>query len=279
VALWLAGFGWCINGTPTSPELPTNPEPATTLWESYDEPSMRQWVDESSRDHHYSASINTFLRKMLAGLDQPHGRSAWEVVRCRPAAIFWPSLLPTASATLRSRRGAVGCAWSSRPTSPPPPPPAVGLPVARLCAYSPMWTGALNKPAPLELRCAAGETIERLVWARWQAFTSGADAPEGVNGWCGGRCIIFGGALTEMYLCNVCSCQEILRRHGRAQALLRGPGPAQECVRHRRHGKARAAVRGEAVLQPHWCGAHAWAPMQGRCGERAVSILESFHID
>jgi endonuclease/exonuclease/phosphatase family metal-dependent hydrolase len=24
--------------------------------------------------------------------------------------------------------------------------------------------------------------------------------------------------LTEIYLCNVCSCQEVLRRHGRGQA-------------------------------------------------------------
>jgi hypothetical protein len=44
----------------------TNPiEPATSLWESFDVFSMNQWLDESSRDHHYEASINTFLRKYL----------------------------------------------------------------------------------------------------------------------------------------------------------------------------------------------------------------------
>jgi hypothetical protein len=33
---------------------------------------------------------------------------------------------------------------------------------------------------------------------------------------CGGRCAPFGGAVwTEIYLGNVCSCQEILRRNGR----------------------------------------------------------------
>ena len=52
-------------------------EPATSLWESYDAPSMHQWVDESSRDHHYSASINTFMRKYLAGLDQPLGSAGF----------------------------------------------------------------------------------------------------------------------------------------------------------------------------------------------------------
>jgi hypothetical protein len=25
---------------------------------------------------------------------------------------------------------------------------------------------------------------------------------------CGGRCVLFGGRLTEIYLCNVCSCQK-----------------------------------------------------------------------
>jgi hypothetical protein len=90
----------------------TNPmEPATSLWESYDVPTMHQWVDESSRDHHYSASINTFLRKYLGGLDQPVGGAAWKVVKCRPEAAHWPHLLGKASATLVSRRGKVGCAW------------------------------------------------------------------------------------------------------------------------------------------------------------------------
>ena len=40
-----------------------NEEHATSLWESWDGSSMQQWFDESSRDHHFSASINTFLRK------------------------------------------------------------------------------------------------------------------------------------------------------------------------------------------------------------------------
>jgi hypothetical protein len=37
-------------------------------------------------------------------------------------------------------------------------------------------------------------------------------------GWgCGSRCVLFGGRLTEIYLCGVCSCPEILRRNGRGQ--------------------------------------------------------------
>ena len=38
-----------------------NEEHATSLWESWDGSSMQQWFDESSRDHHFSASINTFF--------------------------------------------------------------------------------------------------------------------------------------------------------------------------------------------------------------------------
>ena len=68
---------------------------------------MHQWVDESSRDHHYSASINTFIRKFIGGLDQPRGSIAWEVVRCKPDAARYPDLLGEASASLESRRGTV----------------------------------------------------------------------------------------------------------------------------------------------------------------------------
>jgi hypothetical protein len=109
---------------------------------------MHQWLDESSRDHHYSASINTFLRKSLTGLDMPRGASAWSAVKCRPEAAFWPELLSTASAKLNSRRGPVGCAWRAVALGPPPPPPAADLEQAAvLCAYSPIWTGALIGPA------------------------------------------------------------------------------------------------------------------------------------
>lgn len=38
-------------------------EPSTALWESWDGDTMHQWVAESSRDHHYQASIHTFIRK------------------------------------------------------------------------------------------------------------------------------------------------------------------------------------------------------------------------
>lgn len=139
---------------------------------------LRTGVDESSRDHHYSASINTMLRKMLAGLDMPAGMSAWTVVKCRPEAIFWPDLLPSAAANLNSRRGEVGCSWKANALHPPPPPAALDLPTA-LCAISPIFTGAVSGPAPLVLRCPAGESIESITFARWGKSSD----PTGPEGW------------------------------------------------------------------------------------------------
>ena len=166
-------FGYCITN-----EM----EPATSLWESYDVPTMHQWLDESSRDHHYSASINTFLRKKLAGLDQPPGTYGWATVKCRPEAAFWPELLPSASAKLQSRRGTLGCAWSA--TGQSPPPPAMDLePAARLCAYSPIWTGALIGPAPMILSCPARQTIAKIDFARWQRQIVGTAAATSADGW------------------------------------------------------------------------------------------------
>ena len=154
-------FGWCISN-----EL----ENATSLWESYDVPTMHQWLDESSRDHHYSASINTFLRKYLAGLDQPHGATAWETVKCRPEAAFWPELLSTASARLISRRGQLACSWRVEAAAASPPSPAQLDPPASLCAYSPIWTGAVSGPAPLVFRCdSPAEAITHIQFARWLA--------------------------------------------------------------------------------------------------------------
>ena len=128
-------FGWCMTNNFTGDQ-------ATSLWESYDAPTMHQWLDESSRDHHYSASINTALRKDLAGLDMPTGSNAWSTVKCRPEAAHWPHLLPSASATLHSRRGTVACSWSATtPVSPAPPPAMFDAPTVQ-CAISKIWTGA-----------------------------------------------------------------------------------------------------------------------------------------
>ena len=130
-------FGWCMTNNFTGDQ-------ATSLWESYDAPTMHQWLDESSRDHHYSASINTALRKDLAGLDMPTGSNAWSTVKCRPEAAHWPHLLPSASATLHSRRGTVACSWSATsPVSPAPPPAMLDAPTVQ-CAISKIWTGAIS---------------------------------------------------------------------------------------------------------------------------------------
>jgi hypothetical protein len=40
---------------------------------------MQQWFGESSRNHHFTTSVNTFMRKYLVGLDQPFGESNWAV--------------------------------------------------------------------------------------------------------------------------------------------------------------------------------------------------------
>ena len=92
-------------------------EPTSNLWETWDCPTHRQWLDESSRSHHYQASINTFLRKHVAGLDMPAGAAAWGAVAVRPyAALPLPSdlerALPHARATLRAHRGVIEVSWA-----------------------------------------------------------------------------------------------------------------------------------------------------------------------
>ncbi len=91
-------------------------EPMTTLWETWDAPEHRQWLDESSRNHHYQASINTFLRKHVVGLDMPLGAAAWSTVAVRPFAALpladdLVAALPHARATVAAYRGVVEVSW------------------------------------------------------------------------------------------------------------------------------------------------------------------------
>ena len=85
------------------------------LWESWTGDTMRQWLDESSRGHHYQASINTFLRRYVAGLDMPEGIGGWSVVKVRPEASLLPPDLadeiPGASASSATHRGLVRAGW------------------------------------------------------------------------------------------------------------------------------------------------------------------------
>ena len=100
-------------------ELYNTYEPATTLWESWTGDSMRQWLAESSRNHHYQVHIHTILRKYFAGLQMPRGGSAWDVVKARPEAALLhrsahPALskqLPAAAVSLYSHRGRVAVSW------------------------------------------------------------------------------------------------------------------------------------------------------------------------
>jgi hypothetical protein len=58
--------------------------------------------------------------------------------------------------------------------------------------------------------------------------------------------------LTGIYLCNVCSCQEILRRHGRGQERLREYNPGQGWRRApppHRVGSAGGGAQGTAAQQ------------------------------
>lgn len=78
-----------------------------------------QWLDESSRNHHYTASIHTFLRKHVAGLDMAPGAAAWSSVVVRPyAALPLPADLeaavPFARATTDSYRGTVEVSWARK---------------------------------------------------------------------------------------------------------------------------------------------------------------------
>ena len=93
-------------------ELYNEYEPATSLWESWNVPFQTCIVCETSRDHHYQASINTFLRRYVAGLDMAHGSAGWAALRVRPEAALAPqTALPSASATVLSHRGAIHFAW------------------------------------------------------------------------------------------------------------------------------------------------------------------------
>ena len=159
-------------------EMTNRYEPATALWESFDGDTMHQWVDESSRDHHYEASINTFLRKKLAGLDMPGGVFAFATVLVRPEAAMLPSsmasTLLSANVTLATRRGRVAVAWQvlggRRPASSPPPPPTPP-PRGNQCMSVPQTPvpagGLCGAFRNVNLTCAAGEVITGVDYAIW----------------------------------------------------------------------------------------------------------------
>ena len=84
-------------------------EPSTSLWESWNVNTQTCITCETSRDHHYRASINTFLRKYVAGLDMKPGASGWSTVLVRPEAAH--TAVPSASASIESHRGTVAAAW------------------------------------------------------------------------------------------------------------------------------------------------------------------------
>ena len=93
-------------------------EPSSTLWESWNVNTQKCIACETSRNHHYRASINTFLRKYVSGLDMVEGTVAWDNVRVRPEAALLTGSdtpLPSASATIDSHRGVVHAAWAHDP--------------------------------------------------------------------------------------------------------------------------------------------------------------------
>lgn len=87
---------------------------STTLWESWNVNTQTCITCETSRNHHYRAAINTFLRKYVAGLDMPTGVAAWSVVKIRPEAAAISASghsLTSASATINAHVGAVHVSW------------------------------------------------------------------------------------------------------------------------------------------------------------------------
>lgn len=84
-------------------------EPSSALWESWNVNTQKCITCETSRDHHYRAAINTFLRKYVAGLDMPPGEHGWSVIKVRPEAAY--SNLNSASATIETHRGMVHTSW------------------------------------------------------------------------------------------------------------------------------------------------------------------------
>ena len=84
-------------------------EPSSALWESWNVNTQKCITCETSRDHHYRAAINTFLRKYVAGLDMPPGKHDWSVVKTRPEAAH--STLSSASVTIETHRGVVHTSW------------------------------------------------------------------------------------------------------------------------------------------------------------------------
>lgn len=90
-------------------------EPSTSLWESWNGDTMHQWLAESSRSHHYQASISTFFRKHIAGLDMVEGSCGWKHIRVRSKAIDLPLHLarqiPAVAASVKTHRGIVSVSW------------------------------------------------------------------------------------------------------------------------------------------------------------------------
>jgi hypothetical protein len=107
--------------------------------------TLTQWVDESSRDHHYETSINTFFRKYVAGLSMPEGpATAFSAIVVRPEAAMTgqelASLLPGASVSIETHRGIVAVNWSVNAfLYPPVPPPSSRPPPATLCSVQPQF--------------------------------------------------------------------------------------------------------------------------------------------
>lgn len=148
-------------------------EPATALWESFDVSTMNQWIAESSRDHHYQASINTCLRKYMVTTDA----SAWRFLRIRPEAALLPAeefaeVFLHASLDLDVRHGHLHVAWAFPQGQRVGPGafPATPVPGTR-CAVFPQFPvpagGLVSQFKWMELSCPQGEHVTDVAYARW----------------------------------------------------------------------------------------------------------------
>eukprot|EP01047_Picozoa_sp_COSAG01_P038343 COSAG01_NODE_3107_length_6575_cov_3.080296_3_plen_180_part_00 len=136
-----------------------------------------------------------------------------------PEMPMWQTYLAASEGMHSSTEHAAGTVMPAKPldgaqkekVAPPPLQPAASA--GRLAKWSPArgYEEVGHAPQPGMIDSASRIYVECQPWRRRGGLLSGAAA--GAS--------FLTAVLTEIYLCNVCSCQEILRRNGRGQGQHR----------------------------------------------------------
>jgi hypothetical protein len=211
-------------------------------------------IQRAWRARRYRHSINAFIRdKRCAVRIQAHqrGNQARTRLRCAPPH-------PTLLACLHGCRCdglsllAAGREW--RGSSRAQPRRGCSLRRAAFCCAN-SWRGDSRSRRPAtEPRPTAVSIAPQ---PRWGA----ADVAS-----------FLAAVLPEMYLCGVCACHQMLRRHGRCGQARQVSGPCRHATQRRRE------LAGRRLLQPQLRGAEAAGPLprqaraarRRRCGVRCV---------